>query len=102
MEGMKMSKDGKKASKALTGRRYSEVTDKKRKGLFLDEHCAEWQEDRKSVIRAPNHGSRCCGVTRNDTEKPPGQLQGDSTSPQADFRGASVVGAQRLPCRGCI
>ena len=44
MEGMKMSNEEKKISKALAKRRYAEVTDKKQKGLLLDEFCAAWGE----------------------------------------------------------
>ena len=51
MEGMKMSNEEKKISKELAKRRYAEVTDKKQKGLLLDEFCVAWGECRKSVIR---------------------------------------------------
>ena len=58
MEGMKMSNEEKKISKALAKRRYAEVTDKKQKGLLLDEFCAAWGECRKSVIRMLSSKSR--------------------------------------------
>ena len=58
MEGMKMSNEEKKISKALAKRRYAEVTDKKQKGLILDEFCAAWGECRKSVIRMLSSKSR--------------------------------------------
>ena len=51
MEGMKMSNEEKRISKALAKCRYAEMTDKKQKGLLLDEFCAAWGECRKSVIR---------------------------------------------------
>jgi hypothetical protein len=49
--GMNMSKEEKRAMRAVSRRRYAEIKGKKAKGRFLDEFCAVTGLSRKRAIR---------------------------------------------------
>ena len=50
--GMNMSKEEKRATLAVSRRRYAEIKGKKARGIFLDEFCVVTGLRRKRAIRA--------------------------------------------------